>query len=213
MSGIIDLASCIPSIEELQRRAERRENTPASSKAVMEMAEHLKRCGYTDTNGEVYRAIVEYGASELEGLNRQGLFIKGPCGIGKSYGVACLATYFKWPVIPARHLQAAYLSAESDEQFWQIVDALNFYEEPMTIVIDDVGTEDCPVMKFGTASNVIADVLDRRYYQGFLRDGVRTIVTCNLTDEQLRKRYGVRIDDRMNEMFAFATVGGRSMRN
>jgi hypothetical protein len=45
-----------------------------------------------------------------------------------------------------------------------------------------------------------------------MRHGVRTIITCNLTDKQLRDRYGLRIDDRMNEMFEFATVDGVSLR-
>lgn len=212
MSDIIKLADCIPTMEELQRRAEQRDNEPASSAALVAMAEHLRLCGYTDANPEVFRAIAEYGASELENRNSRGLFIKGTCGIGKSYGVACLAVHFKWPVIPAKVLQSAYMSAEKDDQFLQFVDALDYFGRHQTIVIDDLGTEDYPLMKYGTPCNLLADVLDRRYYTGFLRHGVRTIVTCNLTDEQLRERYGVRIDDRMNEMFEFVTVDGLSLR-
>jgi len=209
---MIELKDCIPTISELVTRGKTKENEPASSSALVAMAEHLNACGFTESNPEVFNAICEYGASEMEGKNRKGLFIRGACGIGKSYGVACLAVMFKWPVIAAKQLQAAYLSAKSDIEFFQLVDALDFFGRPQTIVIDDVGTEDCPVMKYGTATNVIASVLDRRYYQGFQRAGIRTIVTCNLTDEQLRERYGLRIDDRMNEMFAFATVKGRSLR-
>lgn len=206
------LADCIPTMEELKRRAQQRDNEPASDEAAYAMTEHLWNCGYTNSNPEVYRAIVEYGASELENRNSRGLFIKGACGIGKSFGVACLAAHFKWPVIPAKVLQAVYMSAENDDKFLQFVDALDYFGRPQTIVIDDIGTEDYPLMKYGTPCNLIADVLDRRYYQGFLRNGVRTIVTCNLSDAQLRERYGLRIDDRMNEMFEFVTVEGASLR-
>lgn len=210
---MIELKDCIPTVEELIRRGKPKENEPASSKAVIETGNYLVSCGFKQSyNPEVFNAICEYGAAEMEGLNSKGLFIRGACGIGKSYGVACLAARFKWPVIAAEQLQAAYLSATCDNEFFRFVDALDFFGRPQTIVIDDVGTEDCPVMKYGTATNVIADVLNRRYYQGFQRAGVRTIVTCNLTDEQLRARYGARIDDRMNEMFAFATVSGKSLR-
>jgi DNA replication protein DnaC len=212
MSNFIKLADCIPTMDELKRRAEQQRDKAASAAAMKAMAEHLRVCGYADTNDQVFGAILEYGAAELENRNNRGLFIKGGCGIGKSYGVACLAVYFKWPVIPAKMLQTAYMSAERDEQFWELVDALDFFGRPQTVVIDDLGTEDFPLMKYGTATNLLADVLDRRYYQGFMRNGVRTIVTCNLTDEQLRERYGLRIDDRMNEMFTFATVEGRSLR-
>ena len=209
---MIELKDCIPTVAELLRRGQAKTNERPSAAALTEMAEYLDYCGYTASNPDVYDAVLEYGAAELEGKNHKGLFIRGVCGIGKSYGVACLAVKFKWPVIAAKQWQAAFMAAQSDNEFLQLVDALDFFERPQTIVIDDVGTEDCPVMKFGTPSNVIADVLDRRYYQGFQRDGVRTIVTCNLSDDQLRARYGLRIDDRINEMFAFATVKGKSLR-
>ena len=209
---MIELKDCIPTIDELLRRGEQKENGRPTSEALTEMARFLDACRYTDSNPDVYDAVLEYGAAELEGKNNKGLFIRGACGIGKSYGVACLAARFKWPVIAAKQLQAAYLSAKSDDEFWRLVDARDFFDRPQTIVIDDVGTEDCPIMKYGTATNLIADVLDRRYYQGFQREGVRTIVTCNLTDKQLQERYGLRIDDRMDEMFTFATVTGKSLR-
>ena len=209
---MIELKDCIPTIDELLRRGEAKNNEKPTPEALAEMAEHLDFCRYKASNPEVYNAVLEYGAAELEGKNHKGLFIRGACGIGKSYGVACLAAKFKWPVIAAKQLQAAFMAAQDDNEFLRLVDALDFFERPLTIVIDDVGTEDCPIMKYGTPSNLIADVLDRRYYQGFQRDGVRTIITCNLSDDQLRARYGLRIDDRFDEMFAFATVQGKSLR-
>lgn len=206
------LANCIPTMEELKRRAERRDNEPASGEALVAMEEHLRLCGYTRANLDVFQTILGYGAAELEKRNSRGLFIKGGCGIGKSFGIACLAAHFKWPVIPAKVLQTVYMSADNDDKFLEFVDALDYFGRPQTIVIDDIGTEDFPLMKYGTPCNLLADVLDRRYYQGFLRNGVRTIITCNLTDAQLRERYGLRIDDRINEMFEFATVEGVSLR-
>jgi DNA replication protein DnaC len=175
------------------------------------MTQYLTGCGYRGENPQVYDAIREYGAAEEEGKNTKGLFLRGACGIGKSYGVFCLAAKFQWPVISAKQLQAAFMSY-SDDAFLRLVDGVDEFDRPHTIVIDDIGTEDCPVMKYGTATNMIADVLDRRYYMGFHRHNVRTIVTCNLSDEQLRERYGLRIDDRMNEIFKFATVNGKSLR-
>lgn len=212
MSSILNLGDCIPNIKELQKRAEQKPQTLPSHKSVARIESYLKDCGYSDINKQVYNAILGYGAFELEGIATKGLFLKGACGIGKSYGVSCLASLFKFPVLQAKQLQAVYMVSESEEQFYNIVDGLDFFGRPRTIVIDDIGTEDCPVMKYGTATNVIADVLDRRYYMGYLRHNVRTIVTTNLTDEQLKQRYGVRIDDRLNEMFEFTIVDGISLR-
>lgn len=208
---MLDLSSLIPTVEEIQRQTFRRNDEPASEEAVRDMSEYLERCGYACCNRSVYNVILKYGAAELERKNVRGLFLRGACGIGKSLGIKCLAARFGWAIIPAKLLQTAFIT-KSEEEFWYFVDGLNFYDEPQTIVIDDVGTEDCPVVKYGTTTNLIADVLDRRYYQGFHRAGVRTIVTCNLTDDEMEKRYGIRIDDRMCEMFRFATVEGTSLR-
>ena len=212
MSDILKLADCIPNIKDLQRRAEQRPQALPNNRSVARIDNFLKQCGYSDINKEVYNAILGYGAFELSGIAKRGLFIRGKCGIGKTYGVSCLASFFKFPVLNAKQLQAVYMVAESEEQFYNVIDGLDFFGRPRTIVIDDIGTEDCPVVKYGTATNVIADVLDRRYYMGFLRHNVRTIVTTNLTDEQLRQRYGIRIDDRLNEMFEFVTVDGLNLR-
>lgn len=201
----------IPSIEELTQRSAKPSETPPSETARREMTQYLTSCGYRGENPQVFDAIMEYGAAESEGKNHKGLFLRGACGIGKSYGVYCLAAKFQWLVISAKQLQAAFMSYD-DDAFLKLVDGIDWTAQPNTIVIDDIGTEDCPIMKYGTATNIIADVLDRRYYMGFHRHNVRTIVTCNLSDEQLKERYGLRLDDRLNEMFKFATVNGKSLR-
>jgi DNA replication protein DnaC len=209
---MLSIGDCIPNISDLMRCGQRVEKQTPSANAIREMQGWLARCNYQRNNPEVFKVICEYGAAELEHKNRKGLFIRGACGIGKSYGVKCLAAKFGWAVIDAKQLQEAFLSTKKESEFWRLVDAYDYFERPQMIVIDDVGTEDCPIIKYGTATNLIADVLNRRYFQGFHRNKVRTIVTCNLSDEQLRERYGVRIDDRLNEMFDFATVHGQSLR-
>ena len=206
------LNDCIPNISDLIRCGQRVEKQTPTDNAIREMQHWLLQCNYQRVNSSVFDVICNYGAAELEQKNRKGLFIRGACGIGKSYGVKCLAAKFGWAVFEAKQLQSEFLSAKNDNEFFRLIDAYDYFDEPHAIVIDDVGTEDCPIMKYGTATNLIADVLDRRYFQGFHRDKVKTIVTCNLSDEQLRERYGLRIDDRMNEMFEFATVKGISLR-
>ena len=57
--------------------------------------------------------------------------------------------------------------------------------------IDDLGTEPSEVMDYG---NVI-DLLTKRYEEQLF-----TIITTNLTPQQIREHYGDRIADRLNEM-------------
>lgn len=209
---MINISDCIPTLAAIQRRTAPKRSGAATPAALQEMADYLDACGYTRVIPKLYDNILDYGAREIEGLNTRGLFIRGTCGIGKTLGVSCLAARFGWPVIQAKQLQAAFLSAESDDAFWRIVDAYDFFDKPQTLVIDDIGTESCPVMKYGTATNIIADVLDRRYFMGWQRHGVRTIITSNLSDTDLCERYGLRSEDRMNEMFEFVTATGDSLR-
>ena len=134
MSDILKLADCIPNIKELQRRAEQRPQALPNNRSVARIDNFLKQCGYSDINKEVYNAILGYGAFELSGIAKKGLFIRGKCGIGKTYGVSCLASFFKFPVLNAKQLQAVYMVAESEEQFYNVIDGLDFFGRPRTIV-------------------------------------------------------------------------------
>ncbi|MBS1372075.1 MAG: hypothetical protein HPZ91_19195 [Lentisphaeria bacterium] len=209
----IELASLIPRPEQLRRRTGRHEPEKPSPEAVGKMARYLQECGYTPVNREVYETVLAYGAAELEGKNRRGLFLFGDSSIGKSFGVECLATLFRWPVVSAKQFETAFLDpAVTPTQWTDLLEGRFSLGDPHTIVIDDMGTESYPVMKFGTPYNLMCDILDHRYYQSFLRHGVRTVVTCNLNDAAIRQRYGFRIDERLNEIMQFAAVKGRGLR-
>ena len=174
------------------------------------MSGRLYSVGYRRENPEVFDAICEYGAAELENKNRRGLFIKGVSSIGKTLGVAMLAAFFKWPLVSADVLEKQFMADQAD--FEATIAARDFFGRPVPLVIDDVGTETFPLVKFGSAYNLMEKVIDFRYRE-FCRTGARTIITSNLSDEQLRDRYGFRIDERLNEMFDFRTVTGRSLRS
>lgn len=208
MKNIKDL---IPDIETLRREAERyREDDPAPE-SVEKMTQYLLNNGYREDNPEVFRAIRDYGARELEQGNYRGLFLKGDCGLGKSLGLKLLAAEFGWPVISAVDYESEFMTLERDA-FDEFADGLNFFGEPYrVIVIDDLGAESEKVNKYGTSTNVMEYVMDRRYRM-FLRNRCRTLVACNLGDEDLSRRYGLRIDSRLDQMMRFVFVTGRSLR-
>ena len=210
---VVALADMIPNVEDICKEFEAKKDLPPSEAAMQHERNYLLSHGYRDDNAEVFNAICRFGAAELEKKNVRGLFLKGAPGIGKSAGAKLLAAQFKYSFVTARELQAIYMSLDSELDFLEYVDAKNFFGVFQPLVIDDIGTEDCPVTKFGTQTNVLSVVLERRYEMAFLRYGVKTIVTGNLNDRDLRERYGYRIDDRFNEMFQFYTVNGKSFRN
>jgi len=63
------------------------------------------------------------------------------------------------------------------------------------LAIDDVGIEPLEVMEYGNVVSPVVELLTKRYDEQFF-----TLLTTNLTPEGIRKRYGDRIADRLNEM-------------
>ena len=63
------------------------------------------------------------------------------------------------------------------------------------LAIDDVGIEPLEVMEYGNVVSPIVELLTKRYDEQLF-----TLMTTNLTPDGIRKRYGDRIADRLNEM-------------
>ncbi len=61
--------------------------------------------------------------------------------------------------------------------------------------IDDMWTEPLEVQEFGNMHRPLTDLLTRRYESRSF-----TFITTNLVPQQIRKLYGDRIADRLNEM-------------
>ena len=180
--------------------------------SVAAMESFFAEAGYRPLVPKLYRALVDYGAAELEGLNMRGLVIKGDCGIGKTLGARLLAVRFKWTFVSAADYANAFVT-QSEEAFERLADGLDFFDEPpRVLVIDDLGAEPQSVRRYGDERNVLACVLERRYRIGFQRQDSRTLITTNLTDAEIVRRYGARISDRLNEMAEFVCVSGPSLR-
>lgn len=64
------------------------------------------------------------------------------------------------------------------------------------LLIDDLGTEPSEVLHYGNVLNPVIDLLCSRYDRQLF-----TIITTNLTPQNIREHYGNRVADRFNEMF------------
>ena len=137
-----------------------------------------------------------------------GIVLCGGCGNGKTTMLKALRNLIsrlqiRKPTTTTGSLYGAYYGL-------QIVDALQIAQLCKTnhakyleltqddmLAIDDLGTEPVEVMDYGNIMTPVIDLLTKRYEaQQF------TIVTTNLDPKDIRKRYGDRIADRLNEMMA-----------
>ena len=75
------------------------------------------------------------------------------------------------------------------------------------LFIDDLGVEAVNIKVYGNEFSPVTELLYNRYDRNLV-----TILTSNLSDEQMKDRYGARIDDRLREMFDKIHFQGPSYR-
>lgn len=141
-----------------------------------------------------------------------GMLLCGQCGNGKSTLVRAIRSL----------IQLLYSSSSYDDQrYLRIVDAKEIVAKAKAdyrqftdlcktdmLAIDDLGIEPSEVLDYGNVLNPAIDLLTRRY-----NDQLFTLVTTNLTPQQIREHYGDRIADRFNEMMDRIVFNNPSYRN
>ena len=75
------------------------------------------------------------------------------------------------------------------------------------LVVDDFGCEPTEVKSYGTEMSPMRDIIYRRY--DLL---LPTIITTNLTMDDIRRVYGVRVWDRMREIYGVIGFNNKSYR-
>lgn len=141
-----------------------------------------------------------------------GLLLAGTCGNGKTTTMRAVQsvvmllnnTYYnrRGEGIGNRLLEAkdiAQLSGKPEQ--------LTAYQTIPLLFLDDLGREPTEVMQYGNVTSPITELLEYRYNQR-----LTTIVTTNLEPSEVRQKYGDRIADRFNEMFAVVSYTGSSYR-
>ncbi len=150
----------------------------------------------------------------------KGILLRGQVGTGKTLAMRLFNNFLSevnvrgFRILACRHAVREYRQ-EGDK-------ALERYgrkcyssdpdqRRPLVICFDDLGVEDTKAKSYGNEPSVMGDILMDRY-EAFIRDGMLTHVTTNLTNAQLKETYGLRIYDRMKEMFNVIKMEGKSFR-
>lgn len=140
-----------------------------------------------------------------------GLLLAGTCGNGKTTTMRAVQSvvqllnntrYRSGERIGNRLLEAKEITQLSDKS-----GQLTVYQTIPLLFLDDLGREPTEVMRYGNVTSPITELLEYRYNQR-----LTTIVTTNLEPSEIREKYGDRIADRFNEMFALVSYTGVSYR-
>lgn len=147
-----------------------------------------------------------------------GLLMAGGCGNGKTSLasavvrlVALLGSMTDNPLRPTSlHFVTSRQYCElfaSDQRGTSTRSELDPVKCAQILVIDDMGEEPGVVTVYGNHHSPVSDLLLYRYDRQ-----LTTIVTTNLTREQIAEKYGARLYDRFKEMFAILAFNNSSYR-
>jgi DNA replication protein DnaC len=80
------------------------------------------------------------------------------------------------------------------------------------VYLDDVGTEETPVVHFGTKIHFFKNFIESIYLRNSNSGFRNMIVSTNLNFQQISDKYGFRVSSRMRDMFNVIDVSGKDMR-
>lgn len=162
-------------------------------------------------------AHVEQQASTIAGWltgddPQFGLLLCGGCGNGKSTFVKAFQqilnqlnlrsgysrTAWSMRIMDARSIARL---CKSDCREWD-----SLCDLPM-LAVDDLGIEPLEMQDYGNILSPMVELLTRRYDRQLF-----TMVTTNLTPQEIRAKYGDRIADRLNEMMVKIVFGNPTYR-
>lgn len=144
--------------------------------------------------------------TELSYSFSKGLLIRGVSGIGKTHLVRCIERNFLNPILTLSMIEI------SD-------DLRGFGEYEITkgqnkiIYLDDVGTEETPIVHYGTKIHFFKNFIESVYLSRQGKGFGNLVISTNLNFQQMSEKYGFRVASRMRDMFNVIDVAGKDMRN
>lgn len=150
-----------------------------------------------------------------DATGKPGLMLMGLCGNGKTTVMRSLSRLIEYvteatvgytkrivmPVYSAKEIARMCAAADKERKDFKELFALEM------LGIDDLGEEPKEVMSYGMIYTPLIDLICERYNRQ-----LTTVITTNLTKEQLSEKYGIRVYDRFKEMLSTITFTNPSYR-
>lgn len=168
-----------------------------------------------DNNKDFLNLISLYFSNDAQfeivsdGELRKGLLIYGICGVGKSSIfdiIQNISKKYKLNYLWFKNTSVHTVITEYNLEGEEIVKKYTRGK----VHFDDLGTEKL-ANSWGVREKLMERILEIRYNE-FKAKGTKTFVTTNLSIEKLKSHYGIRVADRLYEMFNFIELGGDSRR-
>ncbi len=150
--------------------------------------------------------------TEHNGELDKGLFVFGSNGTGKTSSFEIIQRISKiysinqiWtPIISTQNVVEQFNLSVSNKKD----DVIKYYSKGK-YMFDDLGSE-IKASNYGK-EDIFSRILELRYNE-FIKKGTKTYITSNLSFEDIKERYGVRVYDRCYQMFNQLELNGKSRR-
>lgn len=174
-----------------------------------------------ENNANIFNMLCAYFSGDesfeliFEGSFKKGVLLHGPVGCGKTRMMEMFQenSFRPFSINPVRSVADEYTMKEGGAnsliKFSTLVPAypqMNYGFDLLGRCFDDIGTEDSK-KNFGNEVNVIQDLLYKVYDNKLLG---HFHGTTNLNGSEIESAYGLRVRDRMKEMFNVINFGKQS---
>ena len=163
---------------------------------------------YNDDNKLAVQALCfflsgnERFETELGYSFQKGIMLRGKYGVGKTHMIRCLKGNQINPIHMMSMIDIKRKVSDDGHHYMGNKNSM--------IYLDDVGSEDLPILHYGTPINWFKEFIEHRYYQN---EGFNKIIlSTNLNIKELADKYSERVTDRIAEMFNIIDVKGSSKR-
>lgn len=180
-----------------------------------------------DDNMAIVKLLCQYFSEDPEfekGGHKlsKGILLFGGVGVGKTHLLSLFRNNQKqsYQVTSCQDVEAVYAKNGPDanekngqpglRKYFGLVSlsAANMYgHDTLGYMFDDLGQEIVNTKYFGTERNVMLEVLSQRYKNNL---HAATHITTNLSGDQIKDTYGVRVADRMREMFNIISFNSKA---
>lgn len=169
----------------LPKRLVSKEDTELRLHAIYSLA--VKARGHECLSDKNTVTKIKQVASWLHDIQLRGLLLRGTPGNGKTTMLNALDVLFE--------NNARRVGSRSIYEVFRRGESMEFVRD-RCLLIDDLGAEPERCSVYGIDYHPLSDVIIFRY-----EHNLTTVIATNLSNEELRSRYGDRVYDRMIEMF------------